>query len=158
MSTRFGTSDPAATYSLLNLLDDDINTIEANMTAFTPALNFLMGTIQGWWKRVGGISNLIAVSYHLVVASGYTPNSGGNTASLTISLPVNAAAYAQISGAGTLIRSGAYHALGVRGVNTGQIGLFLPGSGTTAGTVFAGNTWTSWAVGDAIELAFIYRA
>lgn len=158
MSTRFGTSDPAATYSLLNLLDDDINTIESNMVAFTPSLSFLMGTIQGWWKRVGGISNLVAVSYHLVVASGATPNSGGNTAPLTLSLPVQAASFAQISGAGVLIRSGAYHALGVRGVNTGQIGLFLPGSGITAGTIFAGNTWTGWAVGDAIELAFIYRA
>ena len=157
MSTRFGTSDPAATYSLLNLLDDDINTIESNMVAFTPTLNFEMGTIQGWWKRVGGISNLIAVSYHLVVASGLTPASAG-ASSLTLSLPVNAYSYTQISGAGTLIRSGAYHALNVRGVNTGLIGLFLPGSGTTAGSVISGNTFVSWAVGDAIELAFIYRA
>ena len=31
MSTRFGTSDPAATYSLLNLLDDDLLSIASRL-------------------------------------------------------------------------------------------------------------------------------
>jgi len=144
-------------YDMSQLATTAESVLTAGMTAYTPTLNFYMGTIEGWWKRVSG-SNLVAVTFNLVVAAGATPSTNSTGQSLTVSLPVNAYSFAQITGHGNLIRSGAYHPFLFRGVNTGFVGMVFPGGGTTAGTIFTQNTWTGWDVGDAIYGTLLYRA
>lgn len=136
---------------------DQAQAQSAAMASYTPTINFNCGTNTGWYKRAGG-SNLVAATFKQVISSGKYPLTtlGG----LTFGLPVDAAAWQEVFGAGWVLRSDVLFPLLFRGIGSGAVGAYLYGPGTAAsGAVrVTGNTWGTWAIDDEFFGQLTYRA
>lgn len=126
----FDGDDPTTIWTLLNDVVAFVKVRVAGVTptwqAYTPAwtdgannLNIGDGSLIGRWCRVGDL-----VIYQIVMTRAANSNIGGGQ--WILGLPMNAAAYQRVQGAGSLTGNGKNLPVTAVGVGAARIGLLIP--------------------------------